>query len=66
MERRRGRGSLMDDLVRLVGNTAFVGYDDDGHSHSMQVFQYLHYFYGSFAVQSACRFVGKDDLRLGD
>ena len=56
----------MDNFVSLVGNTAFMSYDDDGHSHSVQVFQYLHYFYRCFAVQSTRRFVGKDYLWFGD
>lgn len=52
----------VDNLVRLIGNAALVGYDHDGHARFMQVFQNLHDLYGSLAVESTGRFVGKDNL----
>lgn len=41
-------------LVGLVGNSAFVCDDYDGHPRPVQVFQYLHHFYGGLTVQCSC------------
>ena len=56
----------VDNLVCLIGNAALVGYDHDGHARFMQVFQNLHDLYGSLAVESTGRFVGKDNLGAGN
>ena len=56
----------VDNLIRLIGYAALVGYDDDGHARFVQVLQNLHNLYGSFAVEGAGRFVGKDNLGLGN
>ena len=56
----------MDNLVRLVGDAAFVGDDHDGHPRLVQLLQNLHHLYGGLAVQGAGWLVGKDDLGPGD
>ena len=56
----------VDDFVRLVGHTALVSHDDDGHARLVEVLQDLHYFDGRLAVQCPRRLIGQDDLRLGD
>ena len=56
----------VDNLIRLIGHAALVSYDDDGHARFVQVLQNLHNLYGSFAVEGAGRFVGKDNLGLGN
>ena len=44
-------------LVGLVGNSAFVCDDYDGHPRPVQVFQYLHHFYGTCPVGSSARII---------
>ena len=56
----------MYNLVCLVGDSTFVGDNDNRHSQFMKIFQNLHHFYGSFAVQSSCWFICQNDLWLGD
>ena len=53
-------------LVGLVGNSAFVCDDYDGHPRPVQVFQYLHHFYGGLTVQCSCGLVRQNNLRSGD
>ena len=57
----------MDDLVGLVGHTAFVCYYDDGHALvSIQTLQQLHHLYRRLRVQSASRLIGQDNLWFCD
>lgn len=57
----------VDNLVRLVGYSAFVGYNHDGHAFLfVQLLQDLHHFHGRFAVQGSGGFIRQDDLGLGD
>ena len=56
----------VDNLVRLVGHTAFVGHDDDGHARLVEVLQDLHHFDRGLAIEGSCWLVGQDDLRTGD
>lgn len=52
-------------LVGLVGNSAFVCDDYDGHPRPVQVFQYLHHFYGGLTVQSSVARLRQNNLRIG-
>ena len=57
----------MDNLIGLVGNTAFVGYHHDGHSlFLVQFLQQVHHFHARFGVEGSGRFIGKDDFGFGD
>ena len=57
----------MDNLIGLVGNTAFVGYHHDGHSlFLVQFFQQVHHLHARFGVEGSGRLIGKDDFGFGD
>ena len=53
----------MDNLIGLVGYTAFVGYHHDGHSlFLVQFFQQVHHFHARFGVKGSGRLIGKEEL----
>ena len=57
----------MDNLIGLVGYTAFVGYHHDGHSlFLVQFLQQVHHFHARFGVEGSGRLIGKDDFGFGD
>ena len=57
----------VDNLVCLIGYSAFMGYDHDSHAFLfVQFLQDLHHFHGRLAVQGSGRFVGQDNLGFGD
>ena len=57
----------MDNLIGLVGYTAFVGYHHDGHSLLLvQFLQQVHHFHARFGVEGSGRLIGKDDFGFGD
>ena len=53
-------------IIHLGATSAFVGDNYNRHSQLMKIFQNLHHFHGSFTVQSSCRLICQNDLRLGD
>ena len=56
----------MDNLIGLVGYTAFVGYHHDGHSLFLVKFlQQVHHFHARFGVEGSGRLIGKDQLWIG-
>ena len=57
----------VDDPVRAVGHTTFVGHDDDCRSVLLvESGKKFHDFYGGLGIKSSCRFVCKNDLRICD
>ena len=49
----------MDNLIGLVGYTAFVGYHHDGHSlFLVQFLQQVHHFHARFGVEGSGRLIG--------
>ena len=57
----------MNNLVGLVGHATFVSDHDDGYSLVVvELLQKVHHLDAGLRIKGAGRFVGKDDLRLGN
>ena len=57
----------MHDLIGLVGHTALVGHHDDSHAVVLvQLFEQLHHLNRRLGVEGSRRFVGQNNLRLGN
>ena len=56
----------MNNLIRLIGYTAFMRNHHNSHTCLVQIFKNLHNFHGSLTIKGTGRFVSQDNLRLSD